>query len=54
MTDFKRGQVVKVHMGGGWEKGEFVRADRDSWLVQLPKRMVRVYDGRNIKPAQKP
>lgn len=52
VTDYRRGQPVRVFMGGSWSRGEYIRAERDSWLIQLPKRIVRVYDERSIRPIK--
>jgi hypothetical protein len=49
MSDFKRGQAVKVFMGAGWAKGTFIRCTGVAHLVQLPDRVVAVYDPRNIR-----
>lgn len=49
MNPYRTGQEVRVFMGSQWEKGTFVREVGGSLLVQLPRRLVRVWDPRNVK-----
>ena len=43
------GEPCKVFVGAGWEKGTVLNKQKDSVTVQLPQRMVRVFDSRNVK-----
>jgi hypothetical protein len=45
------GATVKVYMGAGWDKGVVRAVAPGSCCVQLAKRLITVYDLRNIKPA---
>ena len=45
----RNGESCKVFVGAGWEKGIVVSKQKDSITVQLSKRMVRVFDSRNVK-----
>jgi len=45
------GATVKVYMGAGWDKGVVRSVTASACCVQLAKRMVTVYDLRNIKPS---
>jgi hypothetical protein len=47
----RTGSTVKVFMGAGWDKGTVHMVSGSSCCVQLAKRMVTVYDLRNIKSA---
>ena len=47
----RTGSTVKVYMGAGWDRGTVRLVSGSSCCVQLAKRMVTVYDLRNIKPA---
>lgn len=46
----RQGTSVKVFMGSGWERGTVYQVTKKSVSVQLPKRMVSVYDLRNVLP----
>jgi hypothetical protein len=47
----RTGTAVKIFMGAGWEKGTVKLTSKSSACVQLAKRMVTVYDLRNIRAA---
>ena len=43
------GEKCKVYLGANWETGTVLSKRPDSVIVQLAKRMVRVFDSRNVK-----
>ena len=43
------GEIVKVYMGAGWLKGILQAKSPSCATVQLDKRLISVYDARNIK-----
>lgn len=47
----RNGSSVKVYMGADWQKGLVKATCNSSCTVQLVKRLVTVYDLRNIKPS---
>lgn len=52
-TSFKsirRGTPVKVYMGAEWTKGTVHSTMAGAVAVQIAKRIVTIYDLRNIKP----
>jgi hypothetical protein len=51
MRSFRKGTMVKVFMGAGWEKGKVSEWNRDYVSVWLSRRqkVVIVRDNRNIK-----
>lgn len=51
MRSFRKGTIVKVFMGAGWDKGKVIQWTKDGvsvWL-QRKSRSVVVRDNRNIK-----
>jgi hypothetical protein len=51
MRSFRKGTMVKVFMGAGWEKGKVLQWTKDGISVWLSRRQksVVVRDNRNIK-----
>lgn len=47
----RRGTPVKVYMGAEWTKGTVHSTMTGAVAVQIAKRIVTVYDLRNIKPS---
>lgn len=47
----RRGTPVKVYMGAEWAKGTVHATSTGAVAVQIAKRIVTVYDLRNIKPS---
>lgn len=47
----RRGTPVKVYMGAEWAKGTVHSTMAGAAMVQIARRIVTVYDLRNIKPT---
>lgn len=50
-SHIRNGERVALFMGAGWQKGVVQRKLGDSVLVQLPSRLVRCFDPRNVRPS---
>ena len=45
---FRNGDIVKIQMGGGTERGRVVSRRKDHITVELGKRTIAVWDARSV------
>lgn len=50
-SHIRNGEPCRIYMGAGWQKGTVASKLTDSVMVQLPTRLVRCFDPRNVRPG---